>query len=328
MALPVLPDQIRSISLELADQFSPEIRQRFLAVVAVAAQAVPLDELQDLLERGAFAEIMRRFESALAASLSSTAYTSFLDTKSSLFKRALAASGTAIAVEATFNVVSSATEILLREQAGRLILGITADSLTSIRNTLSSAYIQGIGSRAGARLLRSSIGLLPRHALARDNYAESLRARGFPEDEVIRLADLYSSRLLNWRAEVIARTESATAVHAAQLAKWEDWARQGILQSERTHLEWVTTKDDRLCPLCAPMDGQRIRLGEQFVSTEISDVVPYRSSRTLAPDPLSRRRNKRGQFSKRARSVNETVPHPPLHPQCRCSMVLRFDEDG
>ena len=327
MALPVLPKEIRSISLELADRLAPELRDRFLAVIAVAAQAVPLAELQSLLERGAFAEINRRFEIALASSLSSTAYTQFLDTKTSLFRRSLTAAGAAIAVQGGFNVVSAAVEILLREDAGRLILGITHDSLVSVRHTMSRAYLEGIGSRAAARLLRDSIGLLPRHAAARDRYAEGLRLQGYSEDRVIALTATYSRRLLNWRAEAIARTEAATAVHAAQLVKWEDWVRDGILQPERTHLEWMTTKDDRLCPICAPMDGQRVRFGEHFVSDEISDTVPYRRGKTLAPDPLTRTRNARGQFSKRAKVV-DTVPHPPLHPQCRCSMVLRFDEEG
>lgn len=326
MAVPVIPPEIRAITFEVADRLAPELRQRFLAVVGVAAQFVPLDELESLLRRGAFSTIMSRFEEGLAFALASPEFTNYVDANAALFAESFKLAGRGVAVNVGLSLASTTVRTLLEENAGRQILAVTADSLTSIRATLSSAYLEGIGSRAGARLIRSSIGLLPRHSATVVRYAESLRTQGHPETVVTRLAEQYAQRLLNYRADVIARTESIYAAMAAQTVKWEEWAAAGVLESDRTWVEWMVTPDDRLCPYCAPMDGVRIRIGGRFESTEIDDSVPYKPGRTLAPTVSDPRRDARGRFAKRLRSSPLSVKHPPLHPQCRCTLVLRFEE--
>jgi hypothetical protein len=65
------------------------------------------------------------------------------------------------------------------------------------------------------------------------------------------------------RAELIARTETAHAATQGQQQLWDQAVEAGLLTGKERQ-EWITTPDDALCPLCAPMDGVQVALGESF----------------------------------------------------------------
>lgn len=87
------------------------------------------------------------------------------------------------------------------------------------------------------------------------------------------------------RAETIARTETMRASNAGQQLAWDQAAMQGLL-SGNEQKEWIVTPDDRLCPICEPMDGVTVDLDESF------DVD------------------------------GEEIDEPPAHPNCRCTTGL------
>jgi hypothetical protein len=58
---------------------------------------------------------------------------------------------------------------------------------------------------------------------------------------------------------------------------------------------WVTTYDDRTCVYCQQMDGARALL-----ETGVFDSIG---------------------------SGFDAIPHPPLHPRCRCAMILTNDRN-
>lgn len=89
------------------------------------------------------------------------------------------------------------------------------------------------------------------------------------------------------RAETIARTETMTASNQGQTAAWDQAIEEGFLTGRETK-EWIVTPDDRLCPLCEPMDGQNVPMSDNFVQPE----------------------------------TNDQVDAPPLHPRCRCTVGL------
>jgi SPP1 gp7 family putative phage head morphogenesis protein len=90
------------------------------------------------------------------------------------------------------------------------------------------------------------------------------------------------------RAEVIARTETMQASNEGQLQAWDQAVEAGLLTGNEKK-EWITTPDDRLCPVCEPMDGETVGLGEDF------DVD------------------------------GERVSTPPAHPNCRCTIALSVE---
>jgi SPP1 gp7 family putative phage head morphogenesis protein len=95
----------------------------------------------------------------------------------------------------------------------------------------------------------------------------------------------YEERLLRNRARNIARTETILAAEEGRNQAWEQAQERGAIAQDQER-EWLTAEDERVCPICGPLDGERVGLREAFS----------------------------GGFS-----------HPPAHPQCRCSTVLVFD---
>lgn len=89
------------------------------------------------------------------------------------------------------------------------------------------------------------------------------------------------------RAETIARTETMLASNEGQQEAWNQAVDEGLLNGTESK-EWIVTPDDRLCPICEPMDGQTVPLNENFTQ----------------PD------------------TNEEVDVPPMHPRCRCTVGL------
>lgn len=87
------------------------------------------------------------------------------------------------------------------------------------------------------------------------------------------------------RAEVIARTETMRASNEGQLEAWDQATEAGLLTGDESK-EWIVTPDDRLCPICAPMEGETAGLAEDF------DVD------------------------------GDKIDGPPAHPNCRCTIGL------
>lgn len=105
----------------------------------------------------------------------------------------------------------------------------------------------------------------------------------FDVDELSdRIADIIGDEA---RAETIARTETMKASNMGQQLAWDDATEHGLLTGfERK--QWITTPDDRLCPVCEPMDGVTVGMDEMF------DVE------------------------------GAHLEGPPAHPNCRCAIGL------
>lgn len=87
------------------------------------------------------------------------------------------------------------------------------------------------------------------------------------------------------RAEVIARTETMRASNEGQLEAWDQATEAGLLTGDEQK-EWIVTPDDRLCPICEPMEGATAGLSDDF--------------------------NVDG----------DHIDAPPAHPRCRCTVGL------
>ncbi len=98
------------------------------------------------------------------------------------------------------------------------------------------------------------------------------------------------------RAEMIARTES---IKAANFGAQEAWEQSGVVTAK----EWLTAADERVEPLCAAMDGKIIGLGDDFFKKG---------------DKLTAENDDGKQVSQ---TFNVDTPVPPLHPNCRCTLI-------
>ena len=100
-------------------------------------------------------------------------------------------------------------------------------------------------------------------------------AGGASQDELAKL----HRRMVRRRSEVIARTEASTAVNGASVETWKTLG----LAKKGYRKRWILTADDRLCPICEPLDGTTATIGGAFPGG---------------------------------------IGDPPAHPQCRCTVGI------
>ena len=332
---PVLPEQIAAISYEIADNLEPDMARAFLAVIQAVADAMPLARLELLLEAGDITGIMIEFESILSSVLTGTTVVEdFVDVHRQVFTASLQTALLSATAVPVFDSVLVSTMVRIEQHASSLILGgVSRDMTESIGVLLRSGLHGGLGAEAMARLIRTGLPLIPRHELAVVRFIGALRDRGASVEEAMRHAEAYAGRLATWRAQTIARTEVIHASMAAQVSLWRQMVKEGILIDERTWMEWMVTEDDALCEFCAPMDEQRVRVNDWFLSThkgfpngkpKAESTLPKRKT-PLRPDPRSVNIRKAVNTSLRVLPKSKRVLHPPLHPRCRCTLVLRFE---
>lgn len=151
------------------------------------------------------------------------------------------------------------------------VQGLVTDRLTTGVTTA------GIREQIGEHL-RASIGLdhVSAGALLRASESGKFSARDLAR---------YEDRLLDRRADRIARTEVAYALNEGQLAVWDASVEQGLI-SEGAQKVWVAEANP--CDICEPMDGIMVALADDF----------------LLPNGV-------------------TVASPPAHPCCRCQVAIQ-----
>lgn len=81
------------------------------------------------------------------------------------------------------------------------------------------------------------------------------------------------------RAEMIARTEIANVMNKTEL---ESYKRSGVEKKR-----WRTSRDERVCEICAPLDNEEVKVNQNFSSGDDA---------------------------------------PPIHPNCRCFLQAVIDE--
>lgn len=100
-----------------------------------------------------------------------------------------------------------------------------------------------------------------------------------------------------FRAERIARSE---VMRATNFSTQQAYKQSGVVESK----EWLTAHDERTCPWCGPLDGKQLGLNDDFF--EQGDTVTGV--------------NDKGKKVYLNIGVDD-VGFPPLHPNCRCTLI-------
>jgi SPP1 gp7 family putative phage head morphogenesis protein len=172
-----------------------------------------------------------------------------------------------------------------------LVTAVGDETRTAIRETLARVLTDPTRGRLTAADLEPLIGLTSRDARAVDRLRAETLARaleaGLPPARAQATADQLAAqaarRSLRARAQLIAQTETIRAQELTRQWTWDQLVREGHLPATLV-VEWATAEDARVCPICAPLDGDQVPLGGKF-------------------EPGG-------------------YPHPPAHPACRCTTVL------
>ncbi len=139
---------------------------------------------------------------------------------------------------------------------------LTQSSATNIQGWVTRSMDRALSPRQVASGIRSQIGLLPAHAVAVDRYRANMAAAGNPSAD--RLADAYADRLLDYRAMMIARTETRLATNQGQLTVWRQAADHGLVDRHTTGRRWITAGPDP-CEDCEAMDGRTVPLDSPWI---------------------------------------------------------------
>ena len=113
-------------------------------------------------------------------------------------------------------------------------------------------------------------------------------------------------------ADGLAQTEARAQMLAHTVAIWayNEGAGQRYQAEGVAVQEWLTADDDLRCPFCAEMNGKRVETGAPFFQS--GDTFAFEGS----PGALKIPSGDKG-FD---------VRHPPLHPNCRCTLIPIVDE--
>lgn len=160
-----------------------------------------------------------------------------------------------------------------------------------VKDVLKEKRSKNLSPAKTAKLLRDRIGLNSVQAQAMTNLENGMIDKGKTEKQIAKAKEQYRKRAIKYRAKMIANTEAIDAVNFGQLELWNQAVDQKLIDPNTTYKQWFVTPDDKLCPYCRGMDGQKKKLDQMFV------------------DPS-------GTF--------EPVYSPTLHPNCRCSMILKI----
>lgn len=118
-------------------------------------------------------------------------------------------------------------------------------------------------------------------------------------------------RLLLNRADAVGANEAWTAGQTGQAIAWMMLQARGELPADAER-EWDTANDESVCPVCGPMNGQRVLLGDMFLTPEgnkllaptahpgcrcMMKLVRYPLAKNLGDDPYDR--DPKGRFADR-----------------------------
>jgi SPP1 gp7 family putative phage head morphogenesis protein len=125
------------------------------------------------------------------------------------------------------------------------LVGLTDGGAQAVMN-LRRRMMQGAGKRikAGRTIIR-------------------VPDSGASEALILKRTQQYAERLLRKRAIAIARTETVTASNEGQRQLWLQAQAAGELEPTALK-EWIVTDDDRLCPICAPLEGDVAPINEPY----------------------------------------------------------------
>lgn len=111
------------------------------------------------------------------------------------------------------------------------------------------------------------------------------------EEQIDKMVDAYARKYLKHRSETIARTESMRATNIGVQDAWRQAIETGKVGEDLIRRKWIVGHDERLCEVCSAVPGMNPKVGVKFAEPFSTDKGP--------------------------------VMLPPLHPNCRCTVVIR-----
>lgn len=243
----------------LARRMEPDLRRAFYAAVEELKDVVNLRELADAIARAEdftewLDEVPRVFKPA--ADVIEATVMDALDASETQVRR--------LGVQINWNLLNDDALRYAQQRSGTLIQDIRRETLATIRRLIAEGFTEGRHPYETAQYVRDVIGLNDRLGRAVERYRANLLRQGKDQRVVQRMASAYADRLVKYRAETIARTETLWASNRGQELVWERAVSDGQLPAAQTMREWIAFPGERTCWVCLEMDGKQAPVGGQW----------------------------------------------------------------
>jgi hypothetical protein len=191
-----------------------------------------------------------------------------------------------IDVNMSFRLLNDGALTWANTQAGALIRDVSTQARQNIQQLIYQSFADGVAPQTTKAMVANHIGLLPREASAVERRLANAIEQGVPESRASQMAQKYADKLLGARAERITRTETITAEAQGQISAWQEASQAGFIVAG-TRREWVSSSEaNGSCLPCAELDGEKVDFD-----------IPFQTR--YGPKMA-----------------------PPIHPSCRCTVVL------
>lgn len=176
--------------------------------------------------------------------------------------KAMNAGAGAVKLKFTMAFDADAPEAIawVTSRGAELVTAITTEARTTIKRVVADGFANGVPPRDTARILRATVGLTERDAVAVMKRQVEMLAKGVKPEVATARAERYASKLNNSRALTIARTETMKASNEGQRQLWKQAQDSGLLPVNAKKV-WMTADP---CPLCAPMEGETVLIDDAF----------------------------------------------------------------
>lgn len=275
---------------ELLATYEARVRRAFAEYVARATSESMLRQVRQALERRAITvalEIAAGHAVALGDAITSTFINVARDEVAALAQQ-VANSRVSLSFDPSFPRAAA----IMRQNRLSFIQEFTDVQRQAVRRVLVDALETGVGPLEAARAFRGAIGLTSYQLDTVDNYRRLLEqgdaralqrmlrdarfdrsvaravrdGRPVDPERIARMVERYRQRMLAWRAETIARTETIRTLNQARTEALAQVVEQASIPTDAVRRTWRSTRDSRVRDTHAQMDGQERGMHEPFIS--------------------------------------------------------------
>lgn len=273
--------------LRVLDGAEPELRDEFLAMVAILSDSFTLAEIAAMVESGQFGPLLLSVDRN-ARALASVYNDNWLAAGDS----AAEFLNGHVSVVVNFDMLNERAVRAMRENQLRLVQGLVQGQRDTIRTALLDGQLRGANPIEVARAIRDSLGLTPYQLRVIENYRRALETgsssavdralrdrrfdrtveaairgdRKLSQDQIDKMVERYRERWVKYRAEVVGRTEGLRATHQGNQAMYQQAIDEGLLDPFSLERKWTPARDARVRDSHQMMRGQVRGLNEAFES--------------------------------------------------------------
>jgi hypothetical protein len=252
-------------------EYGQDLEAVIVEAVAETMGETVLGDVREALQNGAIDDAMAAIpwdevgaellHEAVPAILAGALETSGNDAAAGLTNKLSQADGS---VSLGFSISAQDIAGWIRDTSDNVIRYLTAEQRDGIARVVQAVTQDGLDAARAAKLIRDGdlVGLTPRDVNAVFNFLQSQADAGVGLGEMDQRAILYTQRLLDQRASLIARTEMSRANTQGKLAMWAQAQQAGHIGAGAMK-EWLA-EGDNPCPECEDLDGEMVPLEAQF----------------------------------------------------------------